>query len=300
MASHQSGLSLLARGMAQTLRSPVRPAPSIPSFLCPFQQQSRGARNSSKSKSKGKVKKQKNKAFKQYDMKDAVQFSLCDAMRLVRSSNQYIEDLLIEPINRYIRAFEVGQEPTSAKYEIHLKLRTKKDGPVIRNQLRLPNAVQTDTRVCVICPPGSRTAKEAKEAGAILVGEEEVFEAVKAGNIDFDRCICHTSSLTKLNQAGLGRFLGPKGLMPSVKLGTVVDNVSVSVSNMRGGLIYRERDGVVRIPVGQLRFTPDELRTNIRTFIAQVKKDASGLSDQISKEIAEVVSNSCSRKGSIV
>lgn len=158
--------------------------------------------------------------------------------------------------------------------------------------MRLPNAVQTDTRVCVICPPGSRPAKEAKEAGAILVGEDEIFEAVKAGDINFDRCICHTSSLQKLNQAGLGRYLGPKGLMPSVKLGTVVDNVAISVNNMRGGIIYRERDGVVRIPVGQLRFTPDELRTNIRTFIAQVKKDATVLNDQISKEIAEVVRNS--------
>lgn len=79
--------------------------------------------------------------------------------------------------------------------------------------------------------------------------------------------------------------------MPSVKLGTVVDNVAISVNNMRGGIIYRERDGVVRIPVGQLRFTPDELRTNIRTFIGQVKKDATALNDQISKEIAEVVRN---------
>ena len=196
---------------------------------------------------------------------------------------------LILMIFRYIRAFEVGQEPTSAKYEVHLKLRTKKDGPVIRNQLRLPNAVQTDTRVCVICPPGSRFAKEAKEAGAMLIGEEEVFEAVKAGNISFDRCVCHTSSLSKMNQAGLGRYLGPKGLMPSLKLGTVVDNISVTVSNMRGGIIYRERDGVIRIPVGQLRFSPEELRTNVRTFIGQVKKDASALNDQISKEIAEVV-----------
>lgn len=198
---------------------------------------------------------------------------------------------LIDIFRRYIRAFEVGQESTSAKYEMHLKLRTKKDGPVIRNQLRLPNAVQTDTRVCVICPPGSRPAKEAKEAGAILVGEDEVFEAVKAGEINFDRCICHTSSLQKLNQAGLGRYLGPKGLMPSVKLGTVVDNVSVTVNNMRGGIIYRERDGVIRIPVGQLGFTPEELRTNVRTLIGQVKKDATALNDQISKEIAEVVSN---------
>ncbi|KAM5477518.1 hypothetical protein McanMca71_000937 [Microsporum canis] len=190
---------------------------------------------------------------------------------------------------RYLRAFEAGRNTTSVKYEVHVKLRTKRDGPVIRNQIRLPHAVRSDLRVCVICPEGSRAAKEAKAAGADIVGEQEVFDAVKAGKIDFDVCICHTNSLQNLNKAGLGRVLGPRGLMPSAKMGTVVDNVATTVRNMRGGSIYRERSGVVKLAIGQLGFSPEELKNNLGAFITAIKKDAAGMSDQVSKDIAEVV-----------
>jgi len=184
----------------------------------------------------------------------------------------------------------VGRKLASVKYEVHVKLRTKRDGPVIRNQLQLPHAVQPAARVCVICAPGSRAAKEAASAGADLIGEDEVFAAIKEGMIDFEVCICHTASLPNLNKAGLGRVLGPKGLMPSAKLGTVVDNVGATVRNMRIGNVYRERAGVIKMAIGQLGFSPEELKKNLSTLIGQIKKDATALSDQVSKDIAEVVS----------
>ncbi|DAA77380.1 TPA_exp: Uncharacterized protein A8136_6640 [Trichophyton benhamiae CBS 112371] len=265
MAATPRYLAPLSRGV---LSSSLRPQVVAPSFICPLQQQQRYASKSSKSKD-SKPKKKKP-MYTQYDIRDAIQFSLCDAMR-------------------YLRAFEAGRNTSSVKYEVHVKLRTKRDGPVIRNQIRLPHAVRSDLRVCVICPPGSRAAKEAKAAGADIVGEEEVFNSIKAGNIDFDVCICHTNSLPSLNKAGLGRVLGPKGLMPSAKLGTVVDNVATTVRNMRGGSIYRERSGVVKLAIGQLGFSPEELKNNLGAFIAAIKKDAAGMSDQISKDIAEVV-----------
>lgn len=198
--------------------------------------------------------------------------------------------LIVSKPYRYIRAFEVGREPTISKYEIHIRLKTKKDGPVIRNMLRFPHAVQTESRICVICPPGSRHEKEARAAGAVLVGEQEVFDAVKNGVIEFDRCICHPDSLDALNKAGLGRVLGPRGLMPSVKTGTVVEEVASRVETLRGGTVYRERDAVIRIPIGQLGFSPEQLRDNLRITIEQIKKDAAGLNDRIVKEIYEVVS----------
>jgi large subunit ribosomal protein L1 len=200
--------------------------------------------------------------------------------------------------SRYIRAFEVGQNPSSAKYEMHVRLKTLKNGPVIRNRLRLPHAVKTDTRICVIAPPDSKAAAEARAAGASLVGEDEIFEQVKEGIIDFDRCICHTDSLQKLNKAGMGRFLGPRGLMPSTKTGTVVQNIGATVKNMVGGSEYRERMGVIRMAVGQLGFTPDEMQRNIKSFMDTLKKDIGQLSDRITKEIHEVVSvviSCCSR-----
>lgn len=146
-------------------------------------------------------------------------------------------------------------------------------------------------RICVICPPDSKAAEAARKAGAAVVGEDEVFEAVKEGKIEFDRCLCHQDSLQKLNKAGLGRILGPRGLMPSAKNGTVVKDVGNSVKDMVGGSEYRERLGVIRMAVGQLAFTPDEVQKNIKVFMDQLKKDLAQLSDRINKEIHEVVSN---------
>lgn len=198
---------------------------------------------------------------------------------------------------RYIRAFEVGQRPTVVKYEMAVKLNTLKNGPVIRNNLRLPHPVKTDVRICVICPPDSKYAESARAAGATLVGEDDIIEAVKDGRIEFDRCICQTDSLAKINKAGLGKILGPRGLMPSSKLGTVVKDPSLVIRDLIGGAQYKERMGVVRLAVGQLGFTPEELQRNIKSLMESVKKDMAMLSDRVNKEIAEVVLSSTNGPG---
>lgn len=146
-------------------------------------------------------------------------------------------------IARYIRAFEVGRPPSVFKYECHIKLKTRRDGALIRNQIRLPITVKTGTKICAICPPESDAAKAAREAGAVLVGEDEVFETVKSGRLDFNRCIAHPDSLDKIIKAGLPRILGPKGLMPNIKMGTIVENIGSAVRLMLGGSIYREKRG---------------------------------------------------------
>jgi large subunit ribosomal protein L1 len=163
--------------------------------------------------------------------------------------------------------------------------------------MRLPHPVKTDIRICVICPPDSKYAEAARAAGAFLVGEEEIFEAVKEGRIEFDRCICQNDSLAKMNKAGLGRVLGPRGLMPSAKTGTVVRDPASVVKELVGGSEYRERMGVVRLAIGQLGFTPEELQRNIKAFMDAVKKDMAQLSDKISKEVAEVVLSSTNAPG---
>ena len=196
-------------------------------------------------------------------------------------------DLLL---SRYIRAFEVGRNGSSPKYDMAVKLRTLKNGPAVRNRLQLPHPVKTDLRICVVCPKDSAIAATALKAGAVIVGEEEVFEAVKEGRIKFDRCLCHVDSLPKLLNSGAARMLGPRGLMPSAKLGTVVKDVRTSVGGLVGGSEYREKLGVIRMAVGQLGFSPEEMQSNIKAFIAEVKKDISRLSDKIGKEIHEVVS----------
>lgn len=151
--------------------------------------------------------------------------------------------------------------------------------------------MDTSVRICVICPPDSPISAQAISAGASVVGEETVFDAITDGRIEFDRCICHESSVRKMNKAGLGRILGPRGLMPSEKLGTVIKDVSSAVKGMVGGTEYRERLGVVRCAVGQLGFTPEEMQKNVTAFMAQIKRDLIVLSDRVTKEIHEVVSS---------
>lgn len=199
--------------------------------------------------------------------------------------------------SRYIRAFEVGQGPTSAKYDLAVKLNTMKNGPVIRNRLRLPFPVDTSTRVCVICVPGSKAEQEAIKAGAVLYGEEEVFKTIKEGKIEFDRCICHADSTAAMAKAQLGRILGPRGLMPNAKTGTVVKSVARAVSDMMGASQYRERSGVIRLAIGQLGYTPEEMQRNLVAFMTQVKQDCAAASDRIPKDVFEVVLSSTQSPG---
>ncbi|MCJ1475789.1 mitochondrial 54S ribosomal protein mrpl1 [Lambiella insularis] len=227
----------------------------------------------SKAREEPTKKKKERKEFRRDDIKKALQFSLCDAMQ-------------------YIRAFEVGRQPTSSKYELAISLKTLKNGPVVRNRLRLSNAVDTSERICVICPPDSPAAKAAIKAGASLVGEDTIFDAVKEGRIEFERCICHSDSAERLNKANLGRVLGPKGLMPSTKTGTVVKDVAASVRNMIGGSEYREKIGVIRLAIGQLGFTPEQMQQNIKEFMEMLKRDLTLLNEKINKEVHEVVSQS--------
>lgn len=163
--------------------------------------------------------------------------------------------------------------------------------------MRLPHPVKTDMRICVIADPESSAGKAAKAAGASLVGEEHVFDMVKEGRIEFDRCLCHADSLPKLGKSGIARLLGPRGLMPSAKTNTVVRDVATSVRDMVGASEYRERMGVVRMAVGQLGFTPEEVQRNIKAYIDALKKDMAALSDRISKDIHEVVLSSTNGPG---
>ena len=162
---------------------------------------------------------------------------------------------------------------------------------MVRNRLRLPHVIDTSLRIAVICPPDSKAAIAAKKAGASLVGEEVILDAIQEGRIEFERLLCHENSLPKLMKANLGRILGPKGLMPSPKTGTVTKDVASSVKNLVGATEYREKMGVVRTAIGQIGFTPEQMKENVQTFMASLKKDLAGMTDRISKEIHEVVSH---------
>ncbi|KAF2743213.1 ribosomal protein L1 [Sporormia fimetaria CBS 119925] len=274
MAQIRTFAAPLSRFSASTLAGPRADLPRA--ALLPYQAIRCATTKSSKSSTPKK--KQGRKTFKQYDLKRAEMFSLVDAMQ-------------------YIRAFEVGRNPSSSKYEMHVRIRTLKNGPVIRNRLRLPHPVKTDIRIAVICPPDSKAAEEARAGGAALIGEDEIINQVKEGIIEFDRCLCHTDSMQKLAKSGIARILGPRGLMPSPKTGTVVSNIGATLKTMVGASEYRERMAVIRLAVGQLGFTPEEMQRNIKAFMDKLKRDISGMQDRITKEIHEVVLSSTNSPG---
>jgi len=223
-------------------------------------------------------KKRTYKTFRSYDLTPMQQFSLCDAMR-------------------YLRAFEVGRPPATVKYEIAVKLKSTKSGPVVRNRIRLPFPVKTDTRIGVICPEDSPMMVEAQQLGAVAVGEESVFESIRQGNIPFNKLICHVDSQQALSKANLGRILGPKGLMPNQKTKTITSDIQATVKELIGADEYRERTGVVRMAVGQLGFTPKMLSDNVKALMALLKQDIANVDENYTKELDEIVLSSTNGPG---
>ncbi|OLN89075.1 50S ribosomal protein L1 [Colletotrichum chlorophyti] len=259
-------MASLARLSLSTAARPT--ASTIPRFLVPSIAQTRCASNQGGRKTT-KKKKKVPKDFKAYNVQGCPQFSLCDAMR-------------------YLRAYEVGRPPQTIKYELAVRLKTPRNGAVVKNRIRLPNPVKSDVRVGVICPEGSPIAQQALQAGAVVAGQESVFEAIKNDTIAFNRLICHSDSEVALNKAGLGRILGPKGLMPNRRMKTITDNVISAIRETMGADNYRERQGAIRMAIGQLGFTPKMLASNVKAFVSHIKSDIAEL-DGIHKEVHEVV-----------
>ncbi|KAJ5251348.1 hypothetical protein N7489_001758 [Penicillium chrysogenum] len=282
MSSAGSMLPSAARGILSSCRNPLRNA-SIAPVLSPFQQV-RGLKNKPKKGKEQPTKSRKGpQEFRQKNLKDMPQYALCDAMRLLSADisgpSKSVANPPFENTNCTSDCGRSATVPLSVTCSDSLT-------PSRQNPASVSSA-----------PPGSKAAKEALAAGAVLVGEDEVFDAVKAGTIEFDRCLAHPDSLPALNKAALGRILGPRGLMPSAKTGTVVEDVASRVQDLRGGTVYRERDAVIRLPVGQLGFSPEQLRDNMRVTLDQIKKDASALTDRVNKEIYEVVLSSTNGPG---
>lgn len=289
----------LASMARQSLMVSTRPTiSSVPQFLAPALVQTRQA-SAAVPKKASKKKAALPKDFKRHNLErqNFPQFTLCEAMRYdwppsttLETASRHAQYMYTNSSeNRILRAYEVGQPPASVKYEVHINLKTPRNGPVVKNSVRLPNPVQSEHRIAVICPEGSEIAAEATAAGAVVVGEETLFEAIRQEKIDFDRLICHEASEKALGKAGLGRILGPKGLMPSARMGTIVTDVAKSVRDSAGSSEYRERQGVIRMAVGQLAHTPEQLKTNIQTVLKKVKAECAQLSEDVSKEVHEVI-----------
>jgi large subunit ribosomal protein L1 len=141
---------------------------------------------------------------------------------------------------------------------------------MVRGMVQLPNGTGKQVRVAVFAK-GAK-ADEAKDAGADIVGAEDLMADVQAGNINFDRCIVAPDMMAVVGR--LGKILGPKGLMPNPKLGTVTPNVGDAVKSAKAGSIeFRcEKKGIVHAGVGKLSFEDDKLIENVKAFIDAINR----------------------------
>ena len=172
-------------------------------------------------------------------------------------------------------AIDALREYTSKKFDeslevaIRLGVDVTKADQNIRGMVSLPNGTGKKVRVAVFTV---NAADEAKKAGADVVGGEDLIEKVAAGEINFDRVIATPDMMPKMSK--IARVLGPKGLMPNPKLGTVTNNVAEAVATAKAGQIeYRaEKKGIIHAGVGKMSFATDKLVENINALVDQLKK----------------------------
>jgi len=153
---------------------------------------------------------------------------------------------------------------------IHLNIDTKQSDQNVRGMVSLPNGTGKKCTVAVFAKAAKAT--EAKEAGADIVGDDDLVATIMKGQINFDRCIATPDMMVAISK--VAKILGPKGLMPNPKLGTVTTDVKGAVLKAKAGQVeYRaEKAGVVHAGLGKLSFGAQKLEENIREFIDVIQK----------------------------
>ena len=141
----------------------------------------------------------------------------------------------------------------------------------VRGVINLPSGIGKDLRVAVFAK--GEKAKEAENSGADIVGSEDLVEKVSSGNIDFERCIATPDMMPLVGR--LGKVLGPKGLMPNPKIGTVTNDIAAAVKSAKAGSVeYRnDKAGIIHAGIGKVSFSKEDLNANIIEFVKAVKKD---------------------------
>ena len=152
----------------------------------------------------------------------------------------------------------------------------QKKGEVnIRTVVNLPGGTGKKVKVAVVCEDAK--AQEAKDAGADLVGGDEFIDKIKAGELNFEKLICTPSMMVKLSK--LGKVLGPKGLMPNPKLGSVSEDVKLAVTNAKSGQaeIRNDKDGNIGVSIGKKSFHDDQLLKNYHAILDTLEKEKGNL-----------------------
>ena len=158
----------------------------------------------------------------------------------------------------------------SVDVSVNLGVDPRKSDQVVRGSTVMPNGIGKESRVAVFAQGAA--AEEAREAGADVVGMDDLAEQVKAGNFGFDIVIAAPDAMRVVGK--LGRILGPRGLMPNPKVGTVTPDVAGAVRNAKAGQVqYRtDRAGIIHCTIGKVAFETDALKQNLDTLLDDLKK----------------------------
>ncbi len=184
-----------------------------------------------------------------------------EARALVDADNKYELDEGVALVKQTAK----GKYDQTIEISVNLGVDPRKADQMVRGALVLPHGTGKTNRVVVFAK--GEKAEEARAAGADEVGEEELGERIKGGWLEFDKCIATPDMMKIVGQ--LGRVLGPRGMMPNPKVGTVTFDVGRVVKEMRGGRVeYRtEKTGIVHAPVGKGSFETDALRENVLAVV---------------------------------
>ncbi|AFO88921.1 50S ribosomal protein L1 [Phaeobacter inhibens] len=180
------------------------------------------------------------------------------------------DNLSVEEAVALIKANANAKFDETIEIALNLGVDTRHADQMVRGVIGLPNGTGKDMRVAVFAR-GAK-ADEAKEAGADIVGAEDLMEAIQGGTIDFDRCIATPDMMPIVGR--LGKVLGPRNLMPNPKVGTVTMDVKAAVEAAKGGEVQfkAEKGGVVHAGVGKASFDEAKLIENVKAFISAVAK----------------------------
>ena len=175
-------------------------------------------------------------------------------------------------------AIEFVKKNSTAKFDesidlsLKINLKQSKGGDFsLRTVVNLPNGSGKKNKVAVLCEADK--IDEAKKAGADVVGSDDLIEKIAAGKFDFTKLICTPAMMGKIGKHG--KVLGPKGLMPNPKLGTVATDIAKAVKDIKTGLveIRNDKDGNLASTIGRKSFTTEKLLENFNYFIESVKKE---------------------------
>ena len=160
----------------------------------------------------------------------------------------------------------------SIDVSLKINLKQSKGGDFsLRTVVKLPNGSGKKNKVAVLCEP--EKSDEAKKAGADLIGSDDLIEKIAAGKFNFTKLVCTPGMMSKIGKHG--KVLGPKGLMPNPKLGTVATDLSKAVKDIKTGLveIRNDKDGNLASTIGRKSFSTEKLIENYNHFIESVKKE---------------------------